>query len=273
MMNDFTNWSLENLDRLLIGKFWGLYSLGLYSVAFNLSRAPLGLLVGAVQNIAFASTARLQDDLVSVRKGFLVTITATALATMPLFALVGVESETLLYVLYGPKWIKAAPYMEALAFSIPFISLGSIIAAILRGIGAIGTILRCLLATGVILCSGFVILNGASLSVAVWVIPAAYFVNFLLLLAAIRKRLQLRIADVLLSFRGAFLLAVVGVGVSAALVNWVPQATIICAGVLPLLAAASAIMLLFGLGFSWFLGKPLMAVVRTQLSRGSVWFR
>ena len=87
------------------------------------------------QSIAFASASRLHGDLAAVRKGFLVVLAAIALATLPLFTLVALESATVLHIVYGAKWVEAAPYMTALAFSIPFISMGAITAAILRGTG------------------------------------------------------------------------------------------------------------------------------------------
>ncbi|MDP1864103.1 MAG: oligosaccharide flippase family protein [Thiobacillus sp.] len=267
LANDLTNWSIDNLDRFLIGKFWGLYSLGLYSVAFNLSRAPLGVMIFAVQNIAFASAARLHGNLAAVRKGFKVVMAAMALVTLPLFAIVAFESEVVLHIVYGAKWIKAAPYMAALALSIPLISLGSITAAILRGTGAIGTELRVQVVTAIVFFSGFVMLSGLSLTVAVWVVPAAYLVRLLLLLALIRSRLELRIVDMLAPFRGALVLAVAGV-CAAALVHGSPQATSIGMGVLPLLAGCCAIVLLLTFRYTWFLGAPLAAMAREKLSAG-----
>lgn len=265
LATELTGWSMDNLDRFLVGKFWGLYSLGLYSVAFNLSKAPSGLLVSVAQSIAFASASRLHGDLAAVRKGFLVVLAAIALATLPLFALVALESATVLHIVYGAKWVEAAPYMAALAFSIPFISMGAITAAILRGTGGIGAELRIQMVAGIVLFGGFLILHSASLAVAVWVVPLVYLVRFLLLLAVIRERLELRGADLLASFRGAFILSVAGVCVAAAL-HGLPQVTAIGFGVLPLLAGCCAIVLLFALRFTWFLGVPLAAMVRTKFS-------
>lgn len=267
LATELTSWSMDNLDRFLVGKFWGLYSLGLYSVAFNLSKAPSGLLVSSAQSIAFASAARLQGDLAAVRKGFLVVLTAIGLATLPLFTLVAFESATVLHIVYGAKWIKAAPYMAALAFSIPLISMGAITAAILRGTGGVDAELRIQMVAGIVLFSGFLILHNASLAVAVWAVPLAYLVRFLLLLMVIRKRLDLHILELLGAFRGATVLAVAGVG-AAALVHGFPQLTATGSGVLSLLAGCCTIMLLFAYRFNWLLGIPLVAMVRAKLSRG-----
>ena len=91
LANELTAWSMDSLDRFLVGKFWGVFSLGLYSVAFNLSRAPSALLIYVAQSIAFASSSRLQGNLPAVRKGFLVVMTAIALATLPAFSIIAFD--------------------------------------------------------------------------------------------------------------------------------------------------------------------------------------
>ena len=267
MAIEFTSWFMSSIDRLLIGKFWGVYSLGLYSVAFNLSKAPTGLLISAAQSITFASASRLHDNLAAVRKGFLVVLAAIALATLPIFALAAFESETILHIVYGTKWLKAAPYMTALAVSIPFFSMGTITAAILRGTGGIGTELRIQIMTGVVLFSGFLILQSASLAIAVWAVPLSYLVQLLLLLAVIRNRLELRVSDLMHSFRGAFVLAIGGLCM-ATLVHASPQASTIGMGVMPIFAGCCAILLLLVFKFTWLLGEPLAALVREKFSKG-----
>lgn len=265
LATELTNWCMGSLDRFLIGKFWGLYSLGLYSVASNLSKAPSGMLVYTAQSIAFAGAARLQGDLAAVRKGFLVALTAVALATLPIFTLVAFDSATVLHIVYGAKWIGAAPYMTALAVSIPTISMGAIAAAILRGIGGAGAELRIQTVTGVVLFSGLLLLQNASLAIAVWAVPLAYLVRFLLLLDMLRNRLELRMADMLHPFRGAFVLSAAGL-CAAAFVHGPGHASTIGEGVMPIVAGCCAIALLVAYRFTWFLGAPLVDMARATFA-------
>ena len=265
LATEFTSWSMDNLDRFLVGKFWGLYSLGLYSVAFSLSKAPSGLLVFTAQSIAFASAARLQSDLAAVRKGFLVAITAISLITIPIFSLVAFESETVLYIIYGTKWIKAAPYMTALAVAIPLFSMGGIASAILRGIGHVGTELRILMVAGVVLFCTYLAMKDSSLANAVWAVPLAYLSRLMLLLFVLHKKLELQITDLLHSFRGALVLSAVGLCV-AALVHGPSTSTGM--GVMAILAGSCAILLIFVFKFSWVLGDPLLTMVRGKFSTG-----
>ena len=267
LATELTSWCMDNLDRFLVGRFWGLYSLGLYSVAYNLSKAPSGLLVYSAQTIAFASASRLQGDRVAVRKGLLVALAAIALATLPVFTLVAYESETVLHIVYGAKWIMAAPYMTALAIAIPLISMGAIAASILRGIGSVGTELHILMVAGVVLFSSFLVLQDTTLVVAVWAVPLAYLVRLLLLVGVLRNRLELRFADLLHTFRGAFVLSAAGLCV-ALLVQGSSPASSVASGVMALMAGCCTILLLLVFRFTWMLGEPLSAMVRAKFATG-----
>jgi len=264
---DIMNWSMDNLDRLIVGKFWGLNSLGLYSVAFNLSKAPTGLVISATNSIAFASTSRSQDNVPFIRKGFLTVVSAVALATIPIFTLVALESRLVLHVVYGEKWVAAAPYMAALASSIPWLSMGTITAAILRGTGNVEAQLRITMVAAVVLFCGFLIFHDASLAVAVWTVPFAYALRFLLLVNAIRNRIDLRLADIFLAFRGAFVLTVAGVCVTLLVRDYL-HTTGRAMEVMPLLAGCCAIMLLLLFRLNWFLGAPLTTMVLGRVSAG-----
>lgn len=249
-------WSMDTLDRFLIGKFWGLYSLGLYSVAYNLSKAPTGLLVWAAQSIAFASSSRLQGEQESMRKGFLLVLTAMALTTLPLFALVAIEAQTVLHIVYGLKWIAAAPYMTALACTIPLASLGAITAAILRGSGVVGVELRIQIISGMTLFASFMVLRDTSLTLAVWAVPFAYLVRLLLLLAAIRERLNLRATEIGMALRGAVMLAGVA-AVAATLAQGLPTTPVFGITFVPLLVGLVTILAAFVVCFRWVLGPSL----------------
>lgn len=265
--NDLANWSMDNLDRFVIGKFWGLYPLGLYSVAFNLSKAPVGMMLYAVQNIAFASSARLQENPLAIKRGFQVVMAATALTTLPLFTIIALESPVILNIIYGEKWIMAAPYMTALAASIPLISLGSVAAAILRGAGAIGTEFRIQLVTAFVFFFGLLFLRNLSLDVAIWNIPLAYLIRLILFLMVAKKLLLLKTLEILLPLRGAVFLATTGVLVTA-LAHIFHFTSTKFMGVLPLLAGCCALALLFISKFRWCMDSSLLAIIRLKFAQG-----
>lgn len=263
LASNLTNWSLENLDRFIIARFWGLPSLGLYAVAFNLSKAPSALLIYAVQGVTFSTASRLQSDKSTLRKGFAAVVTAMAIATLPLSAVAALESAAILNFIYGSKWIGAAPYMAALAISIPMIALGSVTAAILRGMGAIGRELRIQILTTFIFFCGFFFLRHSSLGTAVWVVPFAYSARLIFLLRMIQVELEAPIREILFSFRGAVVLTLISVSATT-VTSWLVLDSAFDHGALPLLTGCFSCIFLLAIKYSWLLGQPLTSLIRAK---------
>ncbi|MDO9280002.1 MAG: lipopolysaccharide biosynthesis protein [Polaromonas sp.] len=269
LANDILNWAIENFDKLIIGRFWGLYSLGLYSVAFNLTKAPLGLFIYTVQTITFSTASRLQDNNTELKHGFLIIITAIALITIPFFSIIAYESTSVLQFVYGNKWITAAPYMAALAVSIPFMALGSITAAILRGKGEIGIELIIQLVTVIILFVGFYNLRGWTLEVAVWIVPASFLIRLILLLLVIKNKIFFKFSDFIETFRGALVLAALGICVTAS-VSEIYQTSSPKNSIGPILAGTFACISLLIIKFNWIIGKYLDIFLRDQKTAGLI---
>jgi O-antigen/teichoic acid export membrane protein len=61
-LTNLVNWSLANLDRVLIGRLLGTWSLGLYNVAYNLASVPNSVLLGALQPAFLAAGAQMQGQ-------------------------------------------------------------------------------------------------------------------------------------------------------------------------------------------------------------------
>jgi O-antigen/teichoic acid export membrane protein len=269
LATDLAGWALYNLDRLLVGRFWGLQSLGLYAVAYNLSKAPLGAFMAVAQNVAFAASARLQDDLTDLRDKLRHSLTAACFLTIPLFTLVAVESTAVLHLVYGSKWLAAAPYMAALAAAIPVMSLGMLAGGVLRGLGHVNQQMRIQLVAVVVLVGGLVALRGEPLTVAVWLVPATYLLLAGMLLAALSRHLGLSLRDTVRPVVAALVLG--GVGVAAARGGAHAPATGWLSDLVPLMTGAGAMLaalLLFG---RWLVGPQLVGTVtraaRARLGR------
>ena len=126
MATNMANWAIDSLDRIVIGKLWGSGSLGEYSAAGNLSRAPASMLVGAAQSVVFSSAARVQDDHARVRRGFVAAASLVLLITCPVFCFLSLHAPLVMHVLYGERWSNAAPLFAALCIAIPSYALLSI---------------------------------------------------------------------------------------------------------------------------------------------------
>lgn len=266
LATDVAGWSLDNVDRLLVGRFWGIQSLGLYSVAYNLSKAPVGFFMSAAQGVAFAAAARLQDDLADLREKLRHSLTAVCFLTIPLFTLVALQSTAVLDLVYGSKWLAAAPYMAALAAAIPCISVGMLAGGVLRGLGHVGQQMRTQLVAVVVLVGGLVLLRDEPLTVAVWLVPATYLLRATMLLTAVSRRVGLTLREALRPPLAALLLGGLGAAASHAVTPVTASGWL--GDLVPLLAGSAAMLIALPLLARWLVGPQLAgAVARAARAR------
>lgn len=104
-----------NLEKVLLGRFWGADALGIYGRAYQLITIPTDNLNAAVGGVAFSALSRLQHDPVRLRNYFLKGYTLVVSLTVPASIFCAVFSNDLILVLLGPKWLEAAVIFRLLA--------------------------------------------------------------------------------------------------------------------------------------------------------------
>jgi len=124
-----------SLDRLILGRWLGASSLGVYSMAQNLSNLPATHISQLVNVITFPSFARVQHDHAELRDLLHKTIRHVTMLSVPLaFGMLAVAHDFILTV-YGEKWRAAIPIVQVLAFYGMSLSVASITGPILKAIG------------------------------------------------------------------------------------------------------------------------------------------
>jgi len=102
-------------SSLLIGRLHGVADLGLYNRAQNLQNLPGGILAAIVNRVALPLFAKMEDSL-ALQDHMRIVQGAIMLINLPLMAALIVLPDLLIEVLYGPKWLFAAPILAILAF-------------------------------------------------------------------------------------------------------------------------------------------------------------
>lgn len=257
---NITNWAIENLDRFLVGKFWGVQALGLYAVAFNLSRAPMAILVSSFQTVAFASASRIQEDDERTRKGYLAILSALSLIMLPVFGVVSYEANTIIRVVYGETWSSAAPLLAAFAVTTPIYAFGAVTGPLLCARSAVREEFNAQFLVLAVLMIGLIVLRDAPLVQAVWIVPIAYTLRFLFLTKALQKVLPMPAHDIIRVLAGGVLLAVFGVMVDIVLrLVWAHSAE--WTNLIPLIGAAVATLLLMNIVGKKLIGRELQALL------------
>lgn len=114
---NFVNYFARNLDQVLIGRFHGEESLGLYSRAYSLLLFPIGQITAPMTAVAVPALSRLQDDPERYRSYYLKAVKIIAYLSMPLIAIIGVVSEEIVYFVLGENWLKSSTIFTALVYA------------------------------------------------------------------------------------------------------------------------------------------------------------
>lgn len=107
-LSNFINCISGNVDTLLLGRFYGAYSVGIYSRAMALLMQPLGQFLGPVTTVIEPMLARLQGEPDRYRRTFLQIYNSMALAGFMATALLLALARPVTLVLLGSQWEKAS---------------------------------------------------------------------------------------------------------------------------------------------------------------------
>lgn len=219
---NMANWATENVDRMLVSRFWGSASLGAYGAAANLSRAPAGFLLGSLQSVAFASAARLQDSRDKLSGVFLGMVAGVSLFTWPIFVAMSVHADLIIGLLYGHRWTEAGPLFAIFSLALLPMTLLGVAGPLLWAINAVGTDLQGQLLTAAMLLSGLWLFSALPLHQAAWVVVPAYLARSLWQVGRLARALRVSLGQVLQALRGGALLMLL-----AALLAWQAQRLVV----------------------------------------------
>ena len=103
-----------NADNLIVGKFLGATSLGIYRVSYSIMLMPIERIVIPVRNVVFPVLSRMEGDKERMRAAWIRINRVIGAITIP--ALVGlvVTAPDVVAVLLGPKWHAATSVVQVL---------------------------------------------------------------------------------------------------------------------------------------------------------------
>jgi len=114
-LNGLVVYVAYNLEKVLLGRFWGAETVGIYGRAYQLINIPTDNLNSSVGEVAFSVLARVQNDPAKSRSYFLKGYSLVLGLTVPITVACALFSPDLIAVLLGPKWGSAAPIFRLLA--------------------------------------------------------------------------------------------------------------------------------------------------------------
>ncbi len=142
---------LGNVDKILIGRFLGTASLGLYSRAYSLMIFPVGQISGVISQVMFPSLALIQNDKEKIKTIYLKMNQVISFVTFPLMALAFVLAEPFVMVVLGPQWKEMIPIFKILTIVGALQSVGTLVGNIFMALGETKLYLKVNFFSGIIL--------------------------------------------------------------------------------------------------------------------------
>jgi O-antigen/teichoic acid export membrane protein len=116
-----------NIDKVLVGRFWGPTELGVYGRAYQLVNLPNETLYSTIGMVAFPALSRVQNDPQRLKNFFLKGYCLVLSLAIPVTAGCALFAEDIILVFLGPRWSEAVPVFRFLtpailvfAFTNPF---------------------------------------------------------------------------------------------------------------------------------------------------------
>jgi O-antigen/teichoic acid export membrane protein len=132
----------QNADNVLIGRFLGAQALGAYALAYNIILVPFSRLASPLHDVLYPVFTRLQDDAERLARVWLRAVRLLAAVAAPAMLLLVVCAPDLVHVVFGPKWAKAAPVMQILAWVGALYVVQGLNSVLLQALGRTRLLLR-----------------------------------------------------------------------------------------------------------------------------------
>ena len=179
-LNGMVTYLSYNLDKILLGRFWGADALGLYGRAYWLINFPTETLNAATGMVTFSALSRLQDDSVRLKNYFLKGYSLVNSLTLPTTIFCALFSHDIILVVLGSKWLDAEPIFRLLTPTIFIFGIINPFGSLLLSIGLQERSLKIALVIAPIVISAYLVglpfgpkgvAFSYSAAMALWLIP------------------------------------------------------------------------------------------------------
>ena len=179
-LNSLVVYAAYNLEKVLLGRFWGADALGIYGRAYQLISIPTENLNSAVGEVALSGLSRVKHDAPRLKSYFLKGYVLVVTATLPITIACALLADDLIFVVLGPKWFEAAPIFRLLAPTILIYAMINPMWWLLASLGLVGRSLKIALVLAPLVMAGYVaglsygpkgVALATSTVLTLWVIP------------------------------------------------------------------------------------------------------
>jgi O-antigen/teichoic acid export membrane protein len=136
-LNGFVVYVSYNVEKVLLGRYWGAAPLGLYGRAYQLSNLPVQQTTDSFAAVAFPTLSRLQGDPPRLVRAYLKAHSLVVSITVPAVIACALFANEIVRILLGPKWGGAVPIVRLLAPAMMVFALMNPMSWLLRATGRV----------------------------------------------------------------------------------------------------------------------------------------
>jgi PST family polysaccharide transporter len=141
-LNSVVVYLAYNIDKVLLGRFYGAEVLGIYGRAYQLINLPTENLNNTISMVAFPALSRLQNDPERLKNYFLKGYELFLSLVMPITMACALFAEDIVRIFLGAKWSEAVPVFRLLSPTILTFALINPMAWLMLAAGHAGRSLK-----------------------------------------------------------------------------------------------------------------------------------
>jgi teichuronic acid exporter len=122
-------------DTIIVGRVLGKEILGLYSVAMHLASLPVQRVSGILNQVAFPTFSRFQDDHVSLRRQLLKALALLSFFAFPVMWGISSNANEIVLVFLGVHWVGATLPLQLLALIMPLRMIANFLPSVSDALG------------------------------------------------------------------------------------------------------------------------------------------
>lgn len=212
--NESLNYWMDNVDKLIIGRILGDYSLGIYRQAYSFMLLPVNNISRVLNSVLFPILSEKQQDKDYLSKTFEKSFSNVNLVVFPLLTLLLISSGPLVYLLLGKNWTAMITILKYFSIAGIFYSLSEITNSFFLSIGKTEVLFRTNLLIRIVLITAIVYaikykLEGVALAVML-ISP----LKLIIMLFSLNKVIKLKIKPLLKKLFQNLLISIIIVGLS-----------------------------------------------------------
>jgi len=109
------NYLFRNVDKVLIGRYWGAAPLGIYQKAYGLLMLPISQVNAPISGVAITALSRVQNEPERMRRYFLGGYEIAASLILPIICAMTIFADEVVIFMLGRQWSSAVDVFRLLA--------------------------------------------------------------------------------------------------------------------------------------------------------------